>query len=369
MLGTRCRIIQSLSVVRNVRFCSQLGREFAWTAPPGGETGISIYNFHTRSKLPLILSNEGNLKWYVCGPTVYDEPHIGHACCYVRFDVIRRILTNIFGINVVYMMNITNIDDKIIEKAKKVGQTTEQLSSHYESRFHQNMHRLNVLKPTVVHRVTDNIQSVIHFIQKLVESGHAYVTDQGSVFFRCDSYSSYGNLSRMKVLPSEKAVDYDQKMKPQDFVLWKPRKPGEPFWDSPWGEGRPGWHIGCSVLASKVFGENIDIHSGGSDLIFPHHENELAQSNCYHHTNQWVNYWIHSGLLSKEGDNEKMSKSLGNIITIPDLLKKYTSNQFRMFCLLTPYAMGESLGFCCSCCSHPLFCAALVVVHCHCGTL
>ncbi|XP_033335585.2 cysteine--tRNA ligase-like protein, mitochondrial isoform X1 [Megalopta genalis] len=301
-----------------------------WIKPIGYETNITVYNTTTKCTVPLILKNKNYLTWYVCGPTVYDSAHIGHATTYVRTDIIRRILSDHFNINVVMAMSVTDIDDKIINHAKTTNRNFQDISKHYEREFMEDMHMLNVSKPNLYCRVTDFIPEIINFIDNIVQKREAYVGKDGSVYFDVNKHNIYGKLS-----PPFPDSDHPNKKSALDFALWKVAKKGEPSWESPWDNGRPGWHIECSTIASTVFGNSIDIHSGGIDLVFPHHENEEAQSCSFHGVNQWVNYWLHCGhLLLKD---VKMSKSLQNTISIRELLKKYTANQFRMLCLLSNY--------------------------------
>ncbi|XP_011310849.1 cysteine--tRNA ligase, mitochondrial, partial [Fopius arisanus] len=304
-----------------------------WVKPVGYETEISVYNPIVKKKVPLILKNYKTATWYLCGPTVYDSAHIGHACSYIRFDIIRRILSNFFSISVLPVMGITNIDDKIIlhSQGSSKFSSWHHLSKHYEQEFLSEMSQLNVLPPYLYCRVTDYIPEIINFISNLITKEFAYKSTDSSIYFNTSKCPSYGKLRK----PDENVNTASTKLSPFDFALWKAAKTNEPFWDSPWGPGRPGWHIECSAMASITLGDNIDIHSGGIDLSFPHHENEEAQSCCYHQTSQWVNYWLHSGLLHLE-DN-KMSKSLQNTITIKELLENFTANQFRLLCLCTHY--------------------------------
>ncbi|NWV15927.1 SYCM protein, partial [Ptilonorhynchus violaceus] len=275
---------------------------------------------------------------YSCGPTVYDQAHLGHACSYVRFDIIRRIMTRFFGIEVIMVMGITDIDDKIIKRAGELNISPEALARIYEEDFKQDMAALKVLPPTVYMRVTDNIPQIISFIKTIIASGQAYATSQGNVYFDVKSWGKrYGVLTTINPDTQEEAVDSD-KRHGKDFALWKAAKPQELSWNSPWGKGRPGWHIECSTISSAVFGKQLDIHTGGIDLAFPHHENEIAQCEVYHQCEQWGNYFLHSGHLHVKGSQEKMSKSLKNYITIKDFLKKFSSDQFRMFCLRGRYS-------------------------------
>ncbi|XP_045204897.2 probable cysteine--tRNA ligase, mitochondrial [Mercenaria mercenaria] len=310
--------------------------EHEWIEPVGKRTGLLVYNSLTKRKDELILPKGNTLSWYVCGPTVYDASHIGHASNYVRYDIVRRILTNFFDINVIYLMGITDIDDKIITKANLLEQEFTAITSHYEREFFQEMLALNIMQPTATSRVTDYVQEIIDFIQTILNKGHAYVAEDKSVYF---DVVKYGNYDKFVPGLANTATPGDPGVKRsvRDFALWKSVKPGEPYWSSPWGPGRPGWHIECSAMASRVFGSSIDIHSGGMDLMFPHHENELAQSCSYHDVRQWANYWMHTGHLHLQYDPDKMSKSLNNVIATSELLEKYSANQFRMFCMLTHY--------------------------------
>ncbi|XP_054010687.1 cysteine--tRNA ligase, mitochondrial [Hylaeus anthracinus] len=308
-------------------------RPVQWWKPVGYETNITIYNPITKCNEPLILKNKNVLTWYICGPTVYDSAHIGHATTYVRSDIIRRILSDHFKINVVMAMGITDIDNKIIMRSKETNQSCKELAQHYENEFIEDMDTLNVVRPHLYCRVTDFIPQIIQFVSNIVEKGKAYVAEDGSVYFNTSKYDMYGKL----MTPPLPDSTHPEKKSALDFSLWKAAK-NEPFWKSPWGNGRPGWHIECSTIASTVFGNSLDIHSGGADLVFPHHENEEAQSCSYHEVDQWVNYWLHCGHLFL--DDVKMSKSLKNTISIREFLNKYTANQFRMFCLLYNYRNG-----------------------------
>lgn len=315
--------------------CKTVSKQHKWVLPSGYETNISVFNCVTNSKVPLILKNPNLVAWYMCGPTVYDSAHLGHACCYIKFDTIRRILLNYFNINVVVMMGITDIDDKIIIRAAERKEEPRRLAEHYEMEFFEDIASLNIMPPTVVTKVTNFIPQIVNFVQKIIDKGQAYSTEDGSVYFDTKSYTQYGKL--LPNIPREDSPVID-KRSAMDFALWKGSKPGEPCWPSPWGPGagRPGWHIECSTMASDILGSNIDIHSGGVDLLFPHHENEEAQSCVYHGVEQWVNYWLHSGHLHVKGE-EKMSKSLKNTVSIHDFLQSFSANEFRIFCLLSPY--------------------------------
>ncbi|CAL7950106.1 unnamed protein product [Xylocopa violacea] len=319
-------------VYRFVHTETELKNQAQWLKPVGYETNISIYNPITKCKVPLILKDKNYLTWYVCGPTVYDSAHIGHAVTYVNSDIIRRILSHHFNINVLMVMCITDIDDKIIKRAKELKQNYNDLAKHYENEFIEDMKMLNVIKPQLYCRVTDYVPQIIEFVKRIMDKGNAYVSKDGSVYFDTNKYGMYGKLTP----PLSNTVS-PHKKSPTDFCLWKVKK-DEPFWESPWGPGRPGWHIECSTIASTVFGNSIDIHSGGADLLFPHHENEEAQSCSYHEVKQWVNYWLHSGHLFIK--DEKMSKSLKNTISIRKFLEKYTPNHLRILCLLSNYRNG-----------------------------
>ncbi|KAM6438724.1 putative cysteine--tRNA ligase, mitochondrial isoform 2-T2 [Rhynochetos jubatus] len=250
-------------------------------------------------------------------------------------------MTRFFGIEVIMVMGITDIDDKIIKRANEMNISPVALTRIYEEDFKQDMAALKVLPPTVYMRVTDNIPQIISFIKTIIASGQAYVTSQGNVYFDVKSWGKrYGVLTAIYPDTQGEAVDTD-KRHGKDFALWKAAKPQEPSWTSPWGKGRPGWHIECSTISSAVFGKQLDIHTGGIDLAFPHHENEIAQCEVYHQCEQWGNYFLHSGHLHVKGSQEKMSKSLKNYITIKDFLKKFSSDQFRMFCLRSRYSSVE----------------------------
>uniref|UniRef100_A0A8B9JN53 cysteine--tRNA ligase n=1 Tax=Astyanax mexicanus TaxID=7994 RepID=A0A8B9JN53_ASTMX len=303
----------AVSVGSSRAVCSEAGNK--WIKPAGYDTGIKTYNSLSRQKEPLVLAKEGVATWYSCGPTVYDHAHLGHACSYVRFDILQRILTRVFGINITHVMVITDIDDKIIQRGLEENISPLVLARMYEEEFKKDMMALKVLPPAVYMRVTENIPQIVAFVERIISNGHAYATDQGDVYFDTQSIGSrYGKLVNFG--NAAEAPGVKDKRDPRDFALWKASKPQEPYWESPWGRGRPGWHIECSTIASSVFGSQLDIHSGGIDLAFPHHENEIAQCEAYHKCDQWGNYFLHSGHLHLKGSSEKMSKSLKNYITI-----------------------------------------------------
>jgi cysteinyl-tRNA synthetase len=278
------------------------------------------------------------VRMYVCGPTVYDYSHMGHARSYIVFDVIRRFL-KYRGYNVIYVQNFTDVDDKILRKAAELGVTPLEVSRRYIAAYFEDFDRLNVMRADYYPRVSENMDAIIEMITGLVENGHAYVSD-GSVYFSIDSMKSdVGVLSHQSydALKVGARIELDErKRNPMDFVLWKASKPGECiYWESPWGKGRPGWHVECSAMSIKLLGDQIDIHGGGMDLIFPHHESEVLQSEAYTGKKPFAKYWIHNGFLLI--NKEKMSKSLGNFFLIRDVLKKYPPEVVRFFVLNTNY--------------------------------
>ncbi|KAM9021624.1 putative cysteine--tRNA ligase, mitochondrial isoform 8-T8 [Ara ararauna] len=320
------------------RRCCSAARRREWVPPVGRDSGIMAYNSRSRTKEPLVLAKDRVATWYSCGPTVYDHAHLGHACSYVRFDIIRRIMTKFFGIEVIMVMGITDIDDKIIKRANEMNMSPVALARIYEEDFKQDMAALKVLPPTAYMRVTENIPQIISFIETVIANGQAYATSQGNVYFDVKSWGKrYGVLTTISPDTPDEAVNTDKRYG-KDFALWKAAKPQELSWTSPWGKGRPGWHIECSTISSAVFGKQLDIHTGGIDLAFPHHENEIAQCEVYHQCEQWGNYFLHSGHLHVKGSQEKMSKSLKNYVTVKDFLKKFSSDQFRMYCLRSRYS-------------------------------
>ncbi len=297
---------------------------------------LKIYNTATARKEEFRPLNEKLIKIYVCGPTVYDYCHIGHARAGVAFDVIRKYLEWRFpNIRVEYITNFTDIDDKMINRANKEGVTIFELADRFIKQYFKDFDALNIERATYYPRATDHIQDMIRFIQELMKKGIAYEVE-GDVYFDILKFPNYGKLSH-KILEelqsNEEGVD-SKKRNPQDFVLWKGRKENEPYWDSPWGPGRPGWHIECSTMSMKYLGETFDIHGGGLDLIFPHHENEIAQSEALTEKT-FVNVWLHNGFINISG--EKMSKSLGNFFTIEEILGKYDPIVLRFFLISTHY--------------------------------
>ncbi|MGY5452971.1 cysteine--tRNA ligase [Agarivorans sp. MS3-6] len=297
---------------------------------------LQIYNTLTRKKQAFKPLVEGKVGMYVCGITIYDYCHIGHARTFVAFDTVARYL-RWSGYELNFVRNITDVDDKIIKRAAENGESCEALTERFTAAMHADFDALNMLRPDIEPRVTTHMPEIIEVIEKLIANGHAYLAESGDVLFEVSTYADYGKLSlqNLDMLQAGARVEVEEdKRSPLDFVLWKSAKPGEPMWDSPWGQGRPGWHIECSAMNMKHLGEVFDIHGGGSDLTFPHHENEIAQSCCAHKTN-YVNYWMHSGMV--QVDKEKMSKSLGNFFTIKDVLEVYDPETVRYFLLSGHY--------------------------------
>lgn len=297
---------------------------------------LHIHNTLTKSKQEFHEIKKNHIDMYVCGVTVYDYCHIGHARTFVNFDMIVRYL-RFRGYDVKYVRNITDIDDKIIKRANEKGISAKELANNFIVKMHEDFDALNIKRPDIEPKATDNIDEIIKLVETLIAKNHAYVADNGDVMFSIDSFKKYGALSGQKLeeLNAGARIEVEKtKRNPFDFVLWKMSKDGEPFWDSPWGKGRPGWHIECSAMNGKFLGEQFDIHGGGSDLIFPHHENEIAQS-CCAHNNKYVNYWMHSGMVMI--DAQKMSKSLNNFFTIRDVLKHYNAEVIRFFLLSGQY--------------------------------
>ena len=294
---------------------------------------LQVYNSLTKSKVPFRVEGKV-IRWYTCGPTVYDHSHMGHARNYVGFDIVRRILEEHFGYIVFQVMNSTDIDDKIINRAKEENVFFTEVTQKWEKAFLEDMQSLGVKPPSALTRVTEFIPEIIDYIANLIKKGMAYEAN-GSVYFDVKAYSEKHKYGKF-VEPNESEEKHPDKRSQSDFALWKTSNSGA-VWDSPWGMGRPGWHIECSVMATAILGEKLDIHSGGIDLIYPHHENEIAQCEAAFADSKqnWVNYFLHSGHLHIQG--AKMSKSLKNFITIKDALKKYTARQLRMLFVLHPY--------------------------------
>ena len=297
--------------------------------------GLKIYNTLTRKKELFQPVHPGKVGMYVCGVTVYDMCHIGHARSVILFDVIYRYLIR-SGFQVTYIRNFTDIDDKIINRANQLGEDWKHLAERYIVEFHADMDALGVKRPDIEPKATDHIQDILSLIGALIDQGHAYEVD-GDVMFSVSGFPAYGKLSgkRTEDLLSGARVNVDERKKdPLDFALWKAAKKGEPFWNSPWGPGRPGWHIECSAMSMRYLGSTFDIHGGGADLTFPHHENEIAQSEAA--TGEpFVKYWIHNGFVNIH--SEKMSKSLGNVLNIRDILKEVHPEALRLFLLSSHY--------------------------------
>ena len=284
---------------------------------------VQIYNTLTRKKEAFKPRFDGKIDMYVCGITIYDYCHIGHARTFVSFDVIARYLRHI-GFDLKFVRNITDVDDKIINRANENGETIDALTKRMTKAMHEDFDNLGMLRPDVEPTVTDHIPEIIDMVARLIDKGHAYVAANGDVLFNVSSFDNYGQLSQqdLDMLQAGSRVEVDEnKNSPLDFVLWKKAKVDEPSWGSPWGAGRPGWHIECSAMSNKHLGDHFDIHGGGSDLQFPHHENEIAQSCCANH-GEYANTWIHTGMV--QVNKEKMSKSLGNFFTVRDVLKQYS---------------------------------------------
>lgn len=306
-------------------------------------TGLVVNNSLCNKKVEFVTC-KGNktINWYMCGPTVYDSPHLGHARTYLTFDIIRRILSNYFNYDVNLCMNITDIDDKIIKRSNEEKKNFNEFARHWENVFFQDMRSLNVMYPNYITRVSEYIPEIISFIKVILQKGYAY-ENNGSVYFDIEKYKEGGHMYA-KLVPQDKNKNLDElqeaegvlskdntneKKNKGDFALWKASKKDEPFWDSPWGKGRPGWHIECSVMNYSIFGKSLDIHSGGIDLKFPHHDNEIAQTEAHDESKQWINYFLHTGHLKIEG--LKMSKSLKNFKKISDFINLYSPNAFRLY--------------------------------------
>ena len=303
---------------------------------------LRFYNSLTNKKEDFIPIHEGEVGMYVCGMTVYDSCHLGHARAMMAFDILVRYLKN-QGYKVNFIRNITDVDDKIIERAIQNNELISDLTQRTISSMHEDFLKLGLELPTAEPKATDHISGMIEMIKDLIEKGHAYHSSGGDVFFAVRTFPEYGKLSNKNIddlNPGSRIAEDESKQDPLDFVLWKSAKEGEPSWDSPWGKGRPGWHIECSVMSLTNLGEHFDIHGGGPDLLFPHHENEIAQSECFS-GKQFANYWLHSGLLKING--EKMSKSLGNFAMLKDLFVSYHPEVLRYYLVSSHYR--SSLNF------------------------
>ena len=304
---------------------------------------MKLYNTMTNKIGEFKPIEENKVKMYVCGPTVYNYIHLGNARPIVVFDILARYFRH-KGMEVDFVQNFTDVDDKIINRAIEEGISASEVSSKYIDYFFEDIEKLNILKDVKRPKVTENMQEIIDIIQKLIDNGFAYEKN-GDVYFEVKKYGDYGKLSNQKIEELELGARIDVseiKKNPIDFALWKKKKDGEPFWESPWGKGRPGWHIECSAMAKKYLGDTFDIHGGGQDLIFPHHENEIAQSKCAYHGN-FANYWLHNGFIQINGD--KMSKSTGNFFLLREILEKFSGNTVRLFILSTHYRKPINFSF------------------------
>lgn len=305
---------------------------------------MKLYNTMTNKIEEFKTIEENKVKMYVCGPTVYNCIHLGNARPIVVFDTLARYF-KYKGMEVDYVQNFTDVDDKIINKSIEEGISASEVSEKYIKCFFEDINRLNILESVKRPKVTENMAEIIEIIQKLIDNGFAYEKD-GDVYFEVKKYKDYGKLSNQKIEELELGARIDVseiKKNPMDFALWKKKKKeGEPFWESPWGQGRPGWHIECSAMAKKYLGDTFDIHGGGQDLVFPHHENEIAQSKCAYHGN-FANYWLHNGFIQINGD--KMSKSLGNFFLLREILEKFSGNVVRLFILSTHYRKPINFSF------------------------
>jgi cysteinyl-tRNA synthetase len=296
---------------------------------------VTLYNTLTQKKEELVPYFENKIKMYVCGPTVYSSAHLGHARAAVTFDVIERFLSHI-GYEVTYVRNFTDIDDKIIQKANETGVPAQEISEKYIQEYKEDMASIGVKPPTIQPKVTEHVPEIVEMIQRIIDNGHAYQSG-GDVFFSVKKFKGYGKLSRRDpddMLAGTRIDINEKKEDPLDFALWKSAKPGEPFWESPWGNGRPGWHIECSLMSTKYLGDSFDIHGGGKDLIFPHHENEIAQSEAAT-GKPFAKYWVHNGLI--QINREKMSKSVGNILNVREAVSMWSKEAIRLFFLSHQY--------------------------------
>lgn len=307
---------------------------------------IYLHNTLKRRKEKFVPFDCSNVRMYVCGPTVYDRAHLGNAKTPVTFDVLFRLLRHVYGAeHVTYVSNITDVDDKILNKHKETGKSIREITEQTYQWYIDDMDKLNVMAPDYRPRATEYIDEMIELVRLLLANGHAYEAS-GHVLFSVDSMPGYGYLSgrSMKEMLAGARIEIaDYKKNPADFILWKPSEPGQPGWNSPWGYGRPGWHLECSAMSSRLLGDSFDIHGGGSDLIFPHHENECAQSLCAHPHSKFAQYWVHSGMLMVDG--VKMSKSLGNFYTIDQVLEKAPAEALRLLFLTTHYHQPFNFTF------------------------
>ena len=304
---------------------------------------MKLYNTMTNKIEEFKTIEENKVKMYVCGPTVYNYIHLGNARPIVVFDTLARYFEH-KGMEVEFVQNFTDVDDKIINKSMEEGTSASEVSEKYIKYFFEDISKLNILESVKRPKVTENMAEIIEIIQKLIDNGFAYEKN-GDVYFEVKKYKDYGKLSNQKIEELELGARIDVseiKKNPVDFALWKKKKDGEPFWRSPWGQGRPGWHIECSAMAKKYLGDTFDIHGGGQDLVFPHHENEIAQSKCAYHGN-FANYWLHNGFIQINGD--KMSKSLGNFFLLREILEKFSGNAVRLFILSTHYRKPINFSF------------------------
>ena len=304
---------------------------------------MKLYNTMTNKIEEFKTIEENKVKMYVCGPTVYNYIHLGNARPIVVFDTLARYF-KYKGMEINYVQNFTDVDDKIINKSMEEKTSASEVSEKYIKYFFEDIKRLNILDSVKRPKVTENMTEIIDIIQKLIDNGFAYEKD-GNVYFEVKKYKDYGKLSNQKIeeLELRARIDVSKiKKNPVDFALWKKKKDGELFWESPWGQGRPGWHIECSAMAKKYLGDTFDIHGGGQDLVFPHHENEIAQSKCAYHGN-FANYWLHNGFIQINGD--KMSKSLGNFFLLREILEKFSGNVVRLFILSTHYRKPINFSF------------------------
>lgn len=307
---------------------------------------IYLHNTLKQRKDKFIPIDANNVRMYVCGPTVYDKAHLGNAKTPVVYDVLYRLLCHVYGKeHVTYVSNITDVDDKILNKHKETGKSIREITEQTYNWYIDDMKKLNVLSPNYRPRATEYIPEMIKLVELLLKNGHAYIADK-QVLFDVDSMPNYGFLSgrSMKEMVAGARVEIaDYKKNPADFILWKPSDADQPGWDSPWGYGRPGWHLECSAMSSKLLGNDFDIHGGGSDLIFPHHENECAQSCCAYPGTHFAHYWVHTGMLMING--VKMSKSLGNFYTVDEILAKYPAEALRLLFLTTHYHQPFNFTF------------------------